>query len=396
MNATLKRLTEEREVQATFIAELLEHVEAEGRDLVQAERQNLEAAEKRMAEIDEQIAPLAAFEQRRAAAVVISEASSRPASRQSSVQVTEHRSLGEQFTESEQFRSYAGRGTSQVLSIPEFRAVGPDPLLTTTEPGLTLLPRPQRFVGPEHYAPHPLLSLVGRIEVTGNSLSYITTSDATGADVVAEGEQKPPVSWTADEVPYTLETIAGWFKFSRQALADIPALRDLIDQKIRRAIKLNEKAGTALTGAFSAGNTITGTSGQSLELLIRLAIAEFVEAGIAPTAIFLNPVDHAQYDVDMLGKPLGAANVNGGMWNLPIVPLSALTPGTAVVGDIAEGVVYFQRVGLEMYTTDSDISGEGATAKSDFRGNILTTLGEVRGKFAAVDPSVLRKVVVTP
>jgi hypothetical protein len=136
--------------------------------------------------------------------------------------------------------------------------------------------------------------------------------------------------------------------------------------------------------------------GVRIEAIARNAIAELEEYGVASSAVLVNPADHAAFDIEMLGKPLGAAQINGGMWNVPIVGVSGVAAGTAYIGDIAEGLVYFERTGLEMYTTDSDVSGEGSTAKSDFRANILTTLGEVRGKFAVVDQSVLRKVVLTP
>jgi HK97 family phage major capsid protein len=398
MNATLTRLSEDRTAQETFIAELLQAAEAESRDLVEAELANVRNAEARMAEIDAQMAPLVAFEQRRASAAQLPTGAPRQTATPG-LQVVEHRSLGQIFTESEEFRSYSGRGTSGVISVPEFRAVGPDPLLTTTDPGKVLLPTAQKFAGPQHFVPFPLLSLVGRIEVSGNSVSYVTTSDASGADVVAEGAKKPPVVWTAKETPYTLETIAGWFKYSRQALADIPQLRSLVDQKIRRAIdvKLNALAVAALNAAFTAGNTTTGASKQPLVEVVRLAMAEMEENGIMPTAVLANPADVAAFDIAMLGKPLGVAQVNGGMWGLPIIPLAGITAGTAIVGNIGDGLVYFERAGLEMYTTDSDVSdGAAGAVTSDFRSNILTTLGEVRGKFAAVDPQVLQKVVVTP
>lgn len=394
MNALIAQLQAEREEQTSYIATMLEGVE--GRDLSDTERETLTRVEARIVAIDEQIAPLASYESRKASAVKVSGIAAPAASRRP--ELFETRSLGELFTESEQFRAYNGHGTSQVLEVAEFRAVGPDPLLTSGAPGSKLVASPEKIRGADYYAAFPLLSLVGRIEVAGNSVSYVTTSDATGADVVAEGAQKPAVAWTATETPYTLETIAGWFKFSRQSLSDIPQLQSLIDQKIRRSIdsKLNALAVAALGGAFSGGNTITGASGKELVELVRLAIASLNDLGITPTAVLANPADIAAYDIAMLGKPLGVASVNGGMWGLPLIPVSGVAAGTAVVGDISSGLVYFQKAGLEMFTTDSDVSGEGATAKSDFRANILTTLGEVRGKFAAVDAQVLRKVVVTP
>lgn len=400
MNKTIQRLQEERSAQAEFISTLLASVEAENRDLVEAERQNITNAEQRMLAIDAQLEPLIAFETRRASAAQIPAIVTSPRSPEpvGAVGGVERRSLGQIYTESEEFRSYSGRGTSGVVRVEEFRAVGPDPLLTTTEPGLTLLPQAQRIAQSPRVVRHPLLSLVGRIEVSGNSVSFITTSEPTGADKVDEGAAKPPVAWTAAETPYTLETIAGWFKYSRQALADIPQLRSLIDQKIRRAIdiKLNALATTALSTGVGAGSTVTGAAGADLATVVRAALAELEEFGVASSAVLVNPVDHATFDIDMLGKPLGAAQINGGMWGVPIIGVPGVTAGTAYVGDIAEALVYFERTGLEMYTTDSDISGDGATAASDFRKNILTTLGEVRGKFALVDKSVIRKVVLTP
>ena len=61
-NPVLTRLVEERAGQVSFIDSLLSRVEAEGRDLVDAERSNLAAARERISEIDAQREPLEAFE----------------------------------------------------------------------------------------------------------------------------------------------------------------------------------------------------------------------------------------------------------------------------------------------------------------------------------------------
>lgn len=62
VNPVLARLLAERAQQVEFIDQLLARVEAEHRDLVDAERANLEAARQRIAELDAQIAPLQEFE----------------------------------------------------------------------------------------------------------------------------------------------------------------------------------------------------------------------------------------------------------------------------------------------------------------------------------------------
>jgi hypothetical protein len=58
-------------------------------------------------------------------------------------------------------------------------------------------------------------------------------------------------------------------------------------------------------------------------------------------------------------------------------------------------MAWLQRQDVTVYTTDSDISGAGATAASDFRTNILTTLAEARGKAIVPRPEALTKVAGT-
>jgi hypothetical protein len=64
-NPVLTRLMEERSAQVDFIDGVLSRVESEARDLVDAERANLQAARERIAAIDEQRTPLEAFEELR-------------------------------------------------------------------------------------------------------------------------------------------------------------------------------------------------------------------------------------------------------------------------------------------------------------------------------------------
>lgn len=66
-NPVLDRLLIQRSEQETFIDQLLGRVQEEDRDLVDAERSNLEAARQRISELDAQIAPLESFEAVRAA-----------------------------------------------------------------------------------------------------------------------------------------------------------------------------------------------------------------------------------------------------------------------------------------------------------------------------------------
>jgi len=64
-NAVLDRLLIQRQEQITFIDQTLDRVEAEGRDLVDAETANLDAARQRIQELNAQIGPLEEFEKLR-------------------------------------------------------------------------------------------------------------------------------------------------------------------------------------------------------------------------------------------------------------------------------------------------------------------------------------------
>lgn len=66
-NPVLDRLHEQRDAQVEFIDSTLAAVEAESRDLVDAEKRNLETARDRIKELDEQIKPLEEFETLRTA-----------------------------------------------------------------------------------------------------------------------------------------------------------------------------------------------------------------------------------------------------------------------------------------------------------------------------------------
>jgi HK97 family phage major capsid protein len=395
-NATLDRLSAERQSKEDFIAELLAAAEAESRDLVATELESVEMASKRVGELDEQIRRIAEFETRRANAIDLSRFTSGPPVAAPAAH-EEQRTIGQLWTESTEFRSWSGRGSSQTLRIAEFRAVGPDPLLTTTKPGSDLVRAPAKYYGPVRMPKNPLLDFVGRIEVGGaTSIDWVMTSVASGADRVAEGAAKPPIVCSTTVASLTLSPVAGWCKYSRNAVRTIPALRDLIDQKLRQAIdtKLAEEALAALATATA---TVTGAAGKPLVEVVRAAIADLESHGVMPNAVIVNPNDQAAFDLLMLGKPLGAAQVQGGMWGLPIVPVAGVAAGTAYVGDISEAVIWFHNLGLEIYTTDSDVSdGAGGAVTSDFRHNILTTLGEVFGVFGLVDQSAVRKVVVSP
>jgi HK97 family phage major capsid protein len=105
-NPVLVRLLEQRDEQIRFVDETLARVEADGRDLVDAERNNLTAARSRIGELDAQIEPLEEFEELRSA----------------------HRSTTSRYSSSQQRADQGGdRGRGAAYTEPrghEYRSAG--------------------------------------------------------------------------------------------------------------------------------------------------------------------------------------------------------------------------------------------------------------------------------
>lgn len=405
-NATLERLSKERQGRVSFISELADQVDAEERDLVETELAAVKTAEERVAELDAQIEPLLSWEQRSAANEgldsFLAGGGSKPRTPGREAPM-ETRSIGEAFTSSDAFQNYSGRGTSDTVHMdldPMQTRAAEDPIFESTQPGKGMLPSSSELKvwRNERAALYPLLNYIGKMPTSATSIKWSVQHGATGAGKVAEGALKPFIEWTDEEATVAMETIAGVKKFSRQILADVPLFAAFLNAKLREALdkELDKEALTALNAGIKAGNTTTGAAGVDLLTLVRGAIGTLQARNVMANSIALNPVDHAAIDMQIMGGGGLGPQYNQGLFGVPVIPLPDITAGSAVVGNLNEAVTWFQHTGgVQVYVTDSDISGEGATTKSDFRRNILTSLIETRAAFLATDEKAIQKVVFT-
>jgi hypothetical protein len=230
------------------------------------------------------------------------------------------------------------------------------------------------------------LDAVTRVPVTTGSVELLTWNDPTGFDVVAEGADKPELAVVNGSVNVPLETVAGWIQYTRQLAQDSEAFRTLLNSGLTRGLlkELEEKLAAAIAGATIPN--VTGTPGAPLVNVVRMAMATIQAAGFTPSHVLTSPENLAQLDINVLNLGGAASTVLGnGLWSLTPVPVPGMTD--TVVADAAAAFALFERTGIEIYTTDSDIVGSGATAKSGFRSNILTTLAETRAKGAVLNPN---------
>lgn len=277
------------------------------------------------------------------------------------IQMSEFRSVGESFVESDEFRSYNG-GTSGRVQV-ELRA----PIDTTTEPGSAWLV-PNRVVAPAARLRTPLLDVFNRIVVSTNVVDVVKTGIAPEAEIVAEGGLKPEATLVSTVDSKSLKTLAHYVNATRQVLEDSTQMRSWIDGQLLQGVyrKMNAEAAAALTGA-----TLPTATAADLLAAIRVGIGVVEEAGFSADAIVLNSADYAALDVDMLGKTLDGDRMRGSYWGLPVVSSSAVAAGTAYVGDFAAGSAFFDRNVASVYVTDSH--------DANFTSNIITILGEARG-----------------
>lgn len=395
-NAVLTKLADERSGLVDFIDNTMGKASEAGRDLVDTELATLKSTQERMAQIDAQMGPLQEFEKLRASAVKIDRATGGTGiqlrQREAYPAADDDESMGSLFIGSDQFRTYGGGSSGRMIidkPLTELRA----PLVTSALPGSAFLPAPQKYAAPAAALSTPLLDAISRVPVSTGSVDIVRYSqNATGFGVVAEGADKPEVTFTASVTPTPLETVAGWIEISRQLLSDGPAVQAMINSQLTRG--LNKHLDTLITGELVAASaSIPDVGGADLLSAIRVGIGTIQSAGFDPNIVLANPADLADMDLTVWAGTAAGPSVGTSYWGVRPVPVPGLAPGIVYVADGAAAIVLFERLGIEIFMTDSDVTGAG---KSGFRANLLTILAEVRAKSAVVNPTAMVQASVTP
>lgn len=326
---------------------------------------------------------------------------------QKSGQVVDTRSIGQQFAENDEYRSWVesgSRGSSPALqSDAEFRAVTD---LTTTGAqvdGQRLDRIGRDFLDRRTY----LLDLLPTIPVSSGVVEYVQDASpladmANKAAEVAEAAAKPQAGITTTLVTESAATIAAWTNLSRQSAADAPQMAGYLDGRLRYALKRRADSqaingnGTApnLRGLLNRSGIIAYAPGAAEDRAksIRRAIRLGEDAEATYEIIVLNPADAEIFDLTNYGVAgLHAGDTNGGLaqasprtaWGLTQVRSTAIAAGTALLID-PMAVSVLDRQQVTAYTTDSHAS--------NFTSNLLTLLLEARIGLALFDPAGVAKV----
>ncbi|MDI9368933.1 MAG: phage major capsid protein [Thermotogota bacterium] len=275
--------------------------------------------------------------------------------------VTEFKSPGQTFVESEAYKAVKDKG----LPIKS-EAVQVKTLITGASLGNLagyLYPSyriPEIVEDPRRAA--RVRSLLNVIPTTAGAIDWIRETGFTNnAAVVAEGEEKPESAITFENKSNTIKTIAHWIPVTKQILADAPGLQAYIDSKLIYGLYLKEDDellyGTGEDGDIHGITTdedvqtyswSDGTAGDTKLDAIRRAMTKAYLAYYPVDGIVLHPSDWE--DIELLKSSDGMyvwVNVNVGgqerLWRTPVVVSAALTEGTFLTGSFGLGATLWDR-----------------------------------------------------
>lgn len=254
-------------------------------------------------------------------------------------------------------------------------------------PGITDLPRQELRV-------RDLMTV--RQMTTGNSFDYVRQLARTNAaSPVHEGTRKPESTYTWESRSGTIKTIAHFTKASRQAVDDVPWLRNAIDTELLFGLAIKEEAeilsgdgtGQHLDGlihqatAYDTGLNVAGDT--PLDKLRHAKLqARLIGLGtFAPDGIVISPTD--MHNIELLKTEEGGANKGmyivgdprGGariplLWGLPAVESDAITTGNFLVGAFGTGAELIDRMQAMVAIAYEN--------EADFVENLVTILAEER------------------
>lgn len=274
---------------------------------------------------------------------------------------------GELFARSAANLEYSGRGRSGQVSLDTRALIKTDTIADPVPAGGKVYTLADRF---------PLFDRVNKVMVSGGTVEFVVDVPAPTAGQVAEGAAKPELSYTPNKMTGVLDTVAHHAKFTRQFWEDEQgAFAAMLTAKGRAGVIKKMQAEIATTIAGTTGTPVTHADG--LLQAVRVGIAQVEDNGGMASFLVVNPLDAAEFDIELYGNTLNGATRGNTPWGLPIVTNSAAPEGTGFVVD-SDALDLYMRNQVAMYMTDSDISGAGETATSDFRHNILTAIWEAR------------------
>lgn len=297
----------------------------------------------------------------------------------------EVKTVGEQFTESDAYKNFIGGGVKGIDSRIETKTT----LNTTGYPPEVL--RQPGFLEFLTRDPNTVINLFDQINSDQNAFSYLEETTFTNAAAeAAEGSAVAEAALAFTERTEAIRKIGVFIPVTDELLADQAGVQGYLNSRLQTMIRLRLDSqllsgdGTApnLEGILDAGKSSVGStdfssySGNLGKLgAIYGAITDIrVNAFTEPDAIVMHPNDWndivTSVSVDFAGdstagyaakNPLFIGNGNmaagpqAAIWGLKVVPTTAISAGTVLVGKFGGGEAahVVMRQGIDLAVTDS-------------------------------------------
>lgn len=308
------------------------------------------------------------------------------------------KSLGEQFVESANFKSFveSRKAGGSVLSS------GPIELKATlTESGLgsTNVVAPQRLPGilPTLFQKLTIADLIPSGTTSSNLVRYLVESTATNAaSTVAEEGLKPASALNFNSVDEPVRKIATIFKVTDEMLEDIDQAASYINGRLVLFVQIEEEAqlvrgagtGNDLNGILNRSG-LTAAQAKSSDSIADAVHKEITKIRVAsfldPTGLVFHPNDWEaavlEKDSQLRYYGNGPFNneTNPTYWSLPVVSTTAMTENTVLVGAFQTAAQVFRRTGITVDMTNAN--------EDDFKYNRVAIRAEERLALAVYRPA---------
>jgi HK97 family phage major capsid protein len=317
-------------------------------------------------------------------------------------QDVQHKSLGQQFVDSEEFKYAKDRGLKSVNPVTLGGMFRKD---ITSATG----PAPQAMRLPEFFSPTGdrtvhIRNFLNVSSTQSNAIEYfVETFTNAAAPQSAELAAKAKSDLSYDLVSTPVQTLAHYVISSRQILDDAAMLRNQIDNRLTYGLALKEDQqllyGTGLSGELEglmvnasvqdAGGVATG---DNLVDHIRKAIAMASDSEYLANGIILNPNDFAA--MELLkgddGHYIWANVANGAeprLWRVPVYESTAMSAGEFILGN--------WNLGASLYDREQSTVRIAEQHADLFIKNGVVVLGEERVALAVYRPQAFVKGVFT-
>ncbi|MBB3034048.1 phage major capsid protein [Alteriqipengyuania lutimaris] len=302
---------------------------------------------------------------------------------------------GQAFVESAEFKAAFPNGAQQGRSVSvETKAI--TSLTTDADGSAGDLVRAERVQAAYPNLPDRRLTIRGLVaagQTSASSIEYVQETGFTNnAGMTAEGAAKPESSLKFDLKQAPVRKIAHWMKASAEILSDAPALRSMIDSRLRYGLAFVEDVqllkgdgtGQNLLGIkpqaadYAAPDGFTGPDPLTKIDILRIAQLQVALAEYPADGQVLHPIDWAEIELTkdgegryIIGNPQGTAAPT--LWGLPVVPTQAQTVGEFTVGAWGTAAQLFDRMQSQVVASTEN--------QDDFIKNMVTILAEERLAF---------------